>query len=227
MFEVIACSVTDAVAAEQGGADRLELIADFAVGGLTPPFALVREVISAVKIPVRVMLREAENFNVTDEAEKQRLCEAAKKLAALPIAGIVCGFLCGEAIDQALLTSVLAVAPQLKFTFHRAFEELSNPILALSQLKQYPQIDYILTSGGQGSQTQKIQCLKNCELAAQPEIKILAGGGMTDEMIRVIKENTAIRDFHLGTFVREPQEFNGQVDVRRVKAMSELIKNSN
>ena len=116
MFEVIACSVTDAVAAEQGGADRLELIADFAVGGLTPPFALVREVISAVKIPVRVMLREAENFNVTDEAEKQRLCEAAKKLAALPIAGIVCGFLCGEAIDQALLTSVLAVAPQLKFT---------------------------------------------------------------------------------------------------------------
>ena len=224
MFEVIACSVADAVAAEQGGADRLELIADFAVGGLTPPFALVREVITAVKIPVRVMLRETENFNVTDEAEKQRLYETAKDLATLPIEGIVCGFLRGDAIDQALLTSVLAVAPQLKFTFHRAFEELSDPTLALSQLKQYPQIDYILTSGGQGSQTQKIQCLKNCELAAQPEIKILAGGGMTDEMIRVIKENTAIRDFHLGTFVREPQEFNGQVDVRRVKAMSELIE---
>ncbi len=224
MFEVIACSVADAVAAEQGGADRLELIADFAVGGLTPPFALVREVITAVKIPVRVMLRETENFTVTDDAEKQRLCEAAKKLAALPIDGIVCGFLRGDAIDQSLLTRILAIAPQLKFTFHRAFEELSNPIQSLNQLKYYPQIDYILTSGGQGSQGQKIQNLKNYELAARPEIKILAGGGMTDEMIRAIKENTAIRDFHLGTFVREPQEVNGKVAVRRVKAMSELIE---
>ena len=59
MLEVIACSVTDAIAAAQGGAHRIELISRFDIGGLTPSLGLVRDVIRAVKIPVRVMLRES------------------------------------------------------------------------------------------------------------------------------------------------------------------------
>jgi copper homeostasis protein len=223
MLEVIACSLTDAMFAEQGGADRIELITRFDVGGLTPSLGLVRDVIRYVKIPVRVMLRESEDFNVTDEAERQRLCEMAKQLAALPIDGIVCGFLKNDCVDHDLLARVLAAAAPLKVTFHRAFEELSDPLGAIHELKQSPQIDTILTSGGKGSEREKIACLGVCERFAQPEITILAGGGMTDEMIQKLRLHTKLTDFHLGTFVREPQGFTGQVSAERVREILRVI----
>ncbi len=224
MLEVIACSVEDAIAAEQGGADRIELISHFEVGGLTPSLELAHAVVSSVKIPVRAMLRETENFNIGDEGEKLRLCACAKELAALPLDGIVCGFLQGDAIDYQLLVRVLETARPLKATFHRAFEELSDPLAAIRALKNYPQIDCILTSGGPGSHAEKVACLGVCERVAAPEIMILAGGGMTDEMIREVKLHTHVRDFHLGTFVREPREIYGLVRSEKVQGIVQLIK---
>lgn len=223
MLEVIACSLMDAMAAEQGGAHRIELIARFDVGGLTPPLGLVRDVLQHVRIPVRVMLRETEDFNVTDEAEQQRLCEIARQLSALPLDGIVCGFLNGDAIDHDLLRRVLAAAAPLKVTFHRAFEELSDPLGAIQELKQYPQIDTILTSGGKGDEMEKVATLGACERLARPEITILAGGGMTDAMIEKLRLHTKLTDFHLGTFVRTPQTIGGQVDRSRVHTILRLI----
>jgi copper homeostasis protein len=183
----------------------------------------VRDVLRDVKIPVRVMLRESEDFNVTDEAEQQRLCESAKNLAALPMDGIVCGFLRGDAIDHDLLQRVLTAAAAKNITFHRAFEELSDPLGALRELKQYPQIDTILTSGGKGSAAEKVATLGVCERFAQPEIKILAGGGMTPESIQQLRRHTKLTDFHLGTYVREPQTIAGQVSVARVREVLSLI----
>ncbi len=223
LLEVIASSLADAMAAEQGGADRIELITNFEVGGLTPSLELVQEVLRYVKIPVRVMLRESEDFQVTDEAEQQRLCETAKALAALPIDGIVCGFLKGDAIDHDLLARVLAAAAPLKATFHRAFEELSDPLGAILELKRYPNIDTILTSGGKGSELEKIASLGMCEQFAQPEINLLAGGGMTDVMLQKLRLHTKLTDFHLGTFVRQPQTITGQVSAARVREVSQLI----
>lgn len=223
MLEVIATSVLDAVHAQQGGADRIELISYFEVGGLTPPMNLVREVIGAVKLPVRVMLRETEDFNVTDTSEQQRLCETARQLATLPLDGIVCGFLLGNAIDHGLLARVLEAARPLRVTFHRAFEELSHPLATIEELKRYPQIDTILTSGGKGSQAEKIACLGACERAATPEITILAGGGMTAETIRAIRTQTQIKAFHVGTMVREPASVQGQVAIKKVQQVISAV----
>ena len=223
MLEVIACSVTDAIAAEQGGAHRIELISHFEVGGLTPSPELVRDVMRKVKIPVRVMLRESEDFNVTDEAEQQQLCEIATAFATLPLDGIVCGFLRGDAIDHDLLRRVLTAVAPLKITFHRAFEELSDPLGAIQELKRYPQIDCILSSGGQGTQEEKIACLGDCQLVAPPAINMLAGGGMTAEMIQGLRAKTKITDFHLGTFVREPMTVGGQVRAEKVRQILALV----
>ncbi|MBZ5592386.1 MAG: hypothetical protein LAP39_09125 [Acidobacteriia bacterium] len=62
LLEVIACSVADAVAAERGGAGRLEIVRALEAGGLTPLLSLVKEIVAAVSIPVRVMLRENPGF---------------------------------------------------------------------------------------------------------------------------------------------------------------------
>ena len=223
LLEVIATSLFDAIAAEQGGADRLELISHFEVGGFTPSLRRVRDVLERVKIRVRVMLRESEDFNVTNEAEQKRLCQIAQQFAALPTDGIVCGFLQGDAIDHALLQRVLDAAAPLKVTFHRAFEELSDPLGAIRELKRYSQIDTILTSGGKGSELEKIACLSVCERVAQPAITILAGGGMTGEIVQQVRRYTKITAFHLGTFVREPQTISGHVSVERVRQVLPLL----
>ena len=64
VVEVIACSVSDAIEAQRGGAGRLEIIRDLQRGGLTPPLELVRDILEAVTIPVRVMLRGSESYHI-------------------------------------------------------------------------------------------------------------------------------------------------------------------
>lgn len=223
MIEIIATTIEDAIAAEKGGADRIELISHFEVGGLTPSLELIRAVTEAVKIPVRVMLRESENFQVSNANDRQLLYGLAATFATFPIDGIVCGFIANDAIDEELLEQVLAAAPQKKFTFHRAFEELSDPQKAIKILKQFPAVDCILTSGGKGHQEQKIENFRLCLENASPEIMILAGGGMTDEMMEILQKQAGIQDFHFGTFVREPREFIGRVEESLVREIVKLV----
>ena len=215
-LEIIATSVADAEAAERGGAQRIELISRFDLGGLTPPFELVREVMKSVRLPVRVMLRESEDFEVRDESERVRLCAIAGELAAMAIDGLVCGFLRNEEIDESLLARVLASAPNLRVTFHRAFEQLRDPIAAIHQLKRYAQVDRILTSGNGvtpvQSIAQRIDQLAACEQAARPEIAILAGGGMDVATVKQIRRQTGIAEFHVGRGVRRPATVDGAVD---------------
>ena len=222
MIEIIASTVEDAIAAEKGGADRIELISNFEVGGLTPSLKIVRAVLDAVKIPVRVMLRETEDFQVRDDHERQRLCGLAACLSILPIDGIVCGFITNDSVDEELLQRIIVAAPQTKFTFHRAFEELRSPQNAIHQLKQFPAVDCILTSGGKGNREQKIENYRLCLEVASPEIMILAGGGMTDEMMGILQKQVGTQDFHFGTFVREPKEFDGRVSEERVREIVQL-----
>ena len=94
---------------KQGGADRLELVTDLARGGMTPSLDVVDRVLAAVKVPVRVMLRESEAHEVSDPATRRRLVALARELGARPIGGVVCGFLRAGAIDV-LLTAAVADA---------------------------------------------------------------------------------------------------------------------
>jgi copper homeostasis protein len=218
-LEVIAASVADALAAERGGAHRIELLSRFDLGGMSPPLELVREVVSRVRIPVRVMLRDSEDFEVRDESERARLRATARELAATGIDGLVCGFLREGHVDDRLLARVLASAPNLRATFHRAFEQLRDPLAAIRQLKTYPQIDRILTSGTGVTLVQRLAQLAACEGAARPEIAILAGGGMDATTIQTIRRRTGIREFHVGRGVRHPATVAGAVDAARVKEL--------
>lgn len=227
MLEIIVCSVEDAIAAEAGGADRLEVISHYEVGGLTPPLEMVKEIAARVSIPLRVMVRESEPFEVYDGLEIERLCEAASKFAKVGVDGLVLGFLLygehGAILDLDLLERVLLSAPRLKATFHRAIEELPNPAYAIEQLKSYPQIDRVLTSGGGGKAWRdKVKDFAMLQEKAQPEIEILVGGGTDAEVIRLLKP-AGIREFHVGKAVREGERLDGVVLAEKVRELKQLI----
>src|SRR5690349_10554722 len=101
VLEVIACSLADAIEAEQGGAGRLEIVSELKRGGLTPSSELVAEIKQRVDIPVRVMLRESDGFGVTGASEIERLCAAAERFASLEVDGFVLGFLRDGEVDVA------------------------------------------------------------------------------------------------------------------------------
>jgi copper homeostasis protein len=219
VLEVIACSVADAIEAEKGGANRLELISHFEVGGLTPPTELVREILAAVRIPVRVMLRENEGYAVSGEAELEKLCAAAREIAGLKVDGLVLGFLSDGAPDFDPMKRILACAPSLKATFHHAFDEASDPIEVINGLKQLGQVDLILTSGGGGDWSQKITLLADYQLNAAPGISILVGGGVNAQVIGLIRRETSIQEFHVGSAARIPPNSNGHVEAGRVREL--------
>jgi len=228
ILEIIVCTVEDAVAAERGGADRLEIISHYEVGGLTPSFNLVREITSTVKIPARVMLRESEPFVVTDKGEIERLRDAARAFARLPLDGLVLGFLKeapgGRSVDHDLVSRVLACAPSLKATFHRAFEDLPDPIGAIGELKRHPQIDCILSRGYGEAWTAELDRFVEWERAARPEIRMMLGGGVDKEAIEVFCNASSISAFHIGRAVRERGSIDGAVMAERVKEIEELVR---
>jgi copper homeostasis protein len=224
LLEVIVCSVADAIAAEKGGANRLEIIVDFDRGGMTPPIKLVREILASVAVPARVMIRETEEFIVSDKAIIKRLCESANAFSQLPIDGLVLGFVRDGHIDVDLTNHVLSFAPNVKATFHHAFEELDDPLTAIRDLKRCPQIDRILTYGAQGEWDRKIERLADYPRIAEPEITILAGGGLDKQIVQKIRRETGIREFHVGRTVRAPSTVDGEIDPSRVSEIAKIIR---
>lgn len=221
LLEVIACSVSDAIEAQRGGAGRLEIIRDFERGGLTPPLELVLDILDAVTLPVRVMLREGDSYEVIDEVEKEKLCAAASSLSELNVDGLVLGFLQNGEIDVQLTERVLSCAPDLNATFHHAFEDAEDPLKAIRVLKRLKQVDRILTSGGTGEWPEKIERLSRYQEAVGPKIEILAGGGIDQQSMRMICHATGIREFHVGRAAREPGSAAGVVRSGKVKALVE------
>jgi copper homeostasis protein len=217
LLEVIACSLADAIAAQNGGAGRLEIVRTPESGGLTPAVALVREIVAAVSIPVRVMLRENPGFQVAGEAGTEALCVAARDFSQIGVNGLVIGCLRGTELDLAVIERVFSAAPGLKATFHRAFEELGNHEAAIAALKRLPQFDRILASPA------RVRNLNQLVAWGAPELTLVAGGGLDRAMLQSLLRTSAIREFHFGRAVRPGNDIRQQVDSRRVRELADLV----
>jgi len=219
VLEVIACTVADAVEAKRGGACRLEIVRNLELGGLTPSFDLVREISVAVDLPLRVMVRESVGYGVTNEREIDNLCLAAKSLGELKVDGLVIGYLTNGVVDLAFCERILGCAPDLKATFHHAFEGARDQLQALQDIKSLYQIDRILSHGGPGSLSEKIARFRKYQELAGPKIKIIAGGGIDLDAISQIRRATSIREFHVGRAAR----IDGEVKAELVRKMSDML----
>ncbi len=217
ILEVIVCSVADAIAAQHGGASRLEVVRELDRGGLTPSITLVRAIKDAVDLPLRVMVRESDGYAITNEMEIERLCEAASELSNLGVDGLVMGFLKLGAIDLEFTSRVLACAPRLKATFHHAFEGAADQLQAVNQLKSLPQVDRILSSGGAGELEVRRLRLDAYEREAAPEVRIVAGGGIDMNAVEILRRTTRIREFHVGRAAREGFSIAGPVQANLVR----------
>ena len=209
ILEVIATSLEDAIAAERGGADRLELCAALSEDGLTPSLGLVEAVVEGVGIPVNVIVRPHNRGFHYDESDLAVMLADIRHIKHTGAAGIVIGALTKEKkVDTKAVARLLHEAEDMDVTFHRAFDVVDNQEKALEIIAGFPQIRRILTSGGQAPAPQSAEQLK--KLVGQSKnmaVQIMAGYGMTLESLSTLIATTGVEEVHFGSGVRVNQSF--------------------
>ncbi|OPG09920.1 copper homeostasis protein CutC [Streptomyces sp. GKU 895] len=202
VLEVIALDAEDAIAAQAGGADRLELVTDMAADGLTPSVAAFAAIRAAVGIDLRVMLRLADGFAAGDV---DRLVRVAGEMRAAGADQFVLGFLDAEGgVDLAAVERVIAELDGCSWTFHRAIDHTADRDALRKQLADLPGLDTYLTAGSaEGVATGLPTLLAEAARAGEPgyEQQLLVGGGL--ELTHVPELLAAGVDaFHIGGAAR-------------------------
>ncbi|MEU8892114.1 copper homeostasis protein CutC [Streptomyces sp. NPDC048442] len=205
VLEVIALTVEDAIAAQSGGADRLELVTDMAADGLTPPVATFAAIRAAVDIPLRVMLRAADGFAAGSPADVDALVKDARALRAEGAEEFVLGFL--DADGNADLVTVERLVAELegcRWTFHRAIDRAADRDAVRKQLADLPGLDAFLTAGSaEGVDAGLPTLLAEAGLAGSPGYgaEILVGGGLRLDHLPVLRAG-GVNAFHIGGAAR-------------------------
>ncbi|MFI7601592.1 copper homeostasis protein CutC [Actinoplanes sp. NPDC049681] len=217
ILEVIALTPVDAVAAREGGADRVELVADMRRQGLTPATRTFTEVSTRSGLPVRVMLRGQDGYAPGDTAA---LTRAAADLREAGADEFVLGFLDDTgAVDVATVEAVLKVIDGCRWTFHRAFDHAADRTAAWRALDGLPGLDCVLTAGGPGDVGAGLTTLES-EAGRSP--RVLAGGGLRPQHLGRLL-TAGVDAFHTGSAVRPDGRWDAPVDAGLVRAWRDLL----
>lgn len=196
-------SVESALAAAEGGADRLELCAALVIGGTSPSLALFEEIRKHSDIPIRALLRPRFGDFLYSDYEFEIIKREVEMFRAAGAQGVVIGCLTEDGgLNMPQMEKLMKAADGMQVTLHRAFDVCVDPVKAYHQAGELG-IDTILTSGQQSS------CLAGIELLQQLALlqketngpKIMAGAGVTPEVIRQFLTQTEITSYHLSAKV--------------------------
>ena len=151
ILEVCADSVRSAVAAQEGGADRIELCSGLVIGGLSPSPALFRQVKAYTDLKVRTLLRPRFGDFCYDDYEFSVLKEEVEMYRSMGADGVVIGVLNPNGgLDRERMKELIDAAGDMKVTLHRAFDVCRDPFGTLEESIALG-IDTILTSGQKNS----------------------------------------------------------------------------
>lgn len=183
-LEICANSYLSAKNAQDAGAHRIELCQQLSVGGITPSFGLIKQVVKELTIEVFVLIRpRSGNFNYT-EAEFEIMKKDIQLCKELGASGIVSGVLNADNTLDIERTKVLVeLSKPLQFTFHRAFDCVPNPSKTLEQLIDLG-VSRILTSGQKLKAVNGLELLQQLQKQANGRLIILAGSGITSKNVK-------------------------------------------
>jgi copper homeostasis protein len=192
VLEICVESVDHAVAAERGGAHRLELCTDLSSGGVTPSAALMQTVRRQVRIPVHVLIRPRAGDFCYSEDEFELMWNDILAAKQFGMDGVVLGILQENSrIDIERTKTLVEQAQPLSVTFHRAFDASHNLETSLEEVIQTG-ASRILTSAGQPRATDGLSTLARLVQKARERILIMPCGGInSDNVVHVVKTTLA------------------------------------
>lgn len=213
LVEAAVESLESALAAERGGADRLELCANLDDGGTTPGTELISALLERTKLPVFVLVRPRAGGFVYSDNEIDAMTRRIALAEAVGIGGIVTGALTsGGSIEARQTRLLIKAAAGLPVTFHRAFDVVANAREALEQLIDLG-VSRILTSGGSATALEGADAIATLVDWSRNRIAIMAGGGIREHNVRDVIARTGVSEIHT-RFIDEAR-MRGLVDVAR------------
>lgn len=239
-LEICASNYQSAINAQNAGAHRIELCSELAVGGITPSYGLIEQVVENLTIPVFALIRPRSGNFTYSEADFELMKRDIQICKKLGCKGIVSGVLNSDnTIDIERTKELVELSKPLPFTFHRAFDWTPNPFDALNSLITL-QVDRILTSGQATTVEKGIFILNQLNQLANGTITILPGSGINLKNILIFKsagfmevhcsaivpqETHASAPIALNTpkFLNDGQEMASNKDI--ISAMIQLINN--
>ena len=199
LIEACVETLEAAVAAAEGGAHRIELCADLAVGGTSPGGDLLAACVAHLDIPVFVMVRPRSGDFCYSAAERTQMLEGIRRARDGGAQGIVTGALRPNGtVDESLTRALIDCAQPLPVTFHRAFdacddvEETLEALIALGATR-------VLTAGGTRGAPDGAATIGKLVRIAAGRIGILAGGGINGDNVAALVRTSGVREVHLST----------------------------
>jgi copper homeostasis protein len=198
LLEVSVETAQAAVAAERGGAQRIELCVQLRLDGLTPGEESMRQVRGAVRVPVFAMIRPRAGDFVYSPEELTQMRHEIAMAQRLGMDGIVLGVLTRERrVDIERTRELVLAARPLPVTFHRAFDDVADLDTALDDVIETGAAR-ILTSGGAASASAGIEKLACLVTAAKERVIIIPGGGINASNALHVARKSGARELHSG-----------------------------
>jgi copper homeostasis protein len=197
ILEACVDSVESAIAALQGGANRLELCSNLIIGGSTPSIGLFRKVKEYVNVPIHVLIRPRYgDFHYTDK-EQQVMMEDVKIFGEEGASGIVIGALNPDGtLNDLYMREVKEIAKGMSITLHRAFDVCADPLETMESAIGLG-INTILTSGQRNNCLEGMNLIADLVKKAAKRIDIMVGGGVNASVIKDLYSVTHAISYHM------------------------------
>lgn len=195
-LECCVTSLEEALEAQAGGAQRVELCEQLSVGGITPSAELIRSVKENLSIPVNVLVRpRGGNFRFS-EAEVEAMIESIGVCKETGINAVVIGALDERGnVDMPVMRRLIEAARPMQVTFHRAFDVCTNPLKAFEDIISLG-CERLLTSGHETTAYDGRRLIATLVRNASGRIVVMAGCGVKPYNIVEIERVSEAPEYH-------------------------------
>lgn len=190
-------SFEEALHAEKNGADRIELCSRLDLDGLTPDRKLTQQIISSLRIPVKVMIRPRGGNFVYTEKELDMMKDEIRFFKTLKIQGVVFGVLDEtNHLDLRQIERLAQLAAPLEVTIHKAIDRCADPVHEVEQLLKIDGISSVLTSGGASTAIEGQNNLLKMLEVGRDSITIIPAGKITNHNLSAVHQLIGGREYH-------------------------------
>jgi copper homeostasis protein len=235
-LEIIGFNIESCVAAQETGANRIELCAGPGEGGTTPSYAFIKSARAKLQIDLYAMIRPRGGDFLYSDEDFEIMRKDVAICKELGCNGIVTGILTKDGkVDKKRCAALIELAYPLEATFHRAFDRVSDSFNALEDIIGLG-FERILTSGLKPKAIDGTELLSQLIKQCDERIIIMPGSGITSENIITIAEITAAIELHSSGSTSKQSEMGFQnnamneslshvsVNKEEVKKMVDLLE---
>jgi copper homeostasis protein len=218
LLEIAADGLASALAAQAGGADRVELCAGIREGGVTPSLGVIAAARAALGVPLHVLIRpRAGDFSYSPE-EIRVMQYDIEACARLGCHGVVIGALDTTGnVDVAACRDLIAVAGSMSITFHRAFDVVRDRPAALEALIGLG-CKRVLTSGAHSTAPEGAAVIAAAVRQAAGRICVMAGAGIRPQDVRPLVTATGVCEIHASASTQRLSATSRTISLRGLDA---------